>query len=394
MEGISILCYNTFMQNVVIIGAGFAGTAVMRALARHHRDIQVTLIDKSDRMHFLPLLPDVIGRELPWQCLTEDIRRICTRTGTRFCQEEVVRIDPEKRVVLTGKGSHAYDYLVIASGSQTNFYGNLQAQRRAFCLDNADDAMRLAQAVRKGAFDTVVIAGAGYTGVEIASNVAVYFKKHNLDRRIIVVERQQSILGPLPEWMKAYCVAHLQKLGVEIHTATMIEEIRENEIVLSGNRLLARPLLVWAAGVRTADFIQHYPAEKNTQGRLKVGAQLRLDERIFCVGDASLFTHGNAALRMAVQYALFEGTVAAENIMRCIRNRPLREYRPLDLGYIIPLANNKGCGVIFGVPVRGVCAVFLHYCMCLFRLEGFRNKWCVLRALVMPQRKGTELCAR
>lgn len=377
------------MKNVVIIGAGFAGTSVVQSLARYHREINVTLIDKSAQAHFLPLIPDVIGRELPAQHLVEDIADLCTGAHAQFYHEEVTGIDTDKCIISTQQNRYPYDYLVIASGSQTNFYGNVDAQRRSFSLDNADDASRLAQVIHEGNFDTVVVAGAGYTGIEIATNIAVYFKKYNCKRRVVIVERQATILGSLPEWMKSYCIKNLQQLSIEILTDSVIEKVRDNEIVVSGDKTFANPLLVWAAGVRTADFLQQFTAEKNPQGRLKVDQYLRINERIFSVGDASLFTHGNGVLRMAVQFSIFEGGIAAGNIIRSIRKRPLRVYKPVDLGYIIPMAHNKGCGIVFGIPVRGVVAIFLHYCMCVFRLRGLRNKWGILSALIMPKQKGS-----
>jgi len=383
-----ILCYNTGMQNIVVIGAGFAGARVVRTLARYRREVSVTLIDKSVRTYFLPLIPDIVGRQVPAQHLGEDIAGLCKRAHAKFCNEEVVGIDFDARVVFTSRGKYPYDYLVIASGSQTNFYGDAASQSRAFPLDDAEDASRLAQAVGGGDFDAVVVVGAGYTGVEIAANLALYFKKYNRKHRVFLVERQPSILGPLPEWMKSYCVKNLHQMGVEIFTGAGIERMNDQGIVISGNTIIAHPLLVWAAGVRTADFIQQCKAEKNPQGRLKVDRYLRIQERVFCAGDASLFAHGDSTLRMAVQFAIFEGSVAAGNIIRSIRNKPLREYTPVDLGYIIPMANNKGCGVVGGVSVKGFLAVVLHYCMCIFRLGGLRNKWGVFLALMTPQQKG------
>jgi NADH dehydrogenase len=230
-------------------------------------------------------------------------------------------------------------------------------------------------------FDSFVIAGGGYTGVEIATNLRVYLNKNYKNNRIIIVERAPSILGPLPDWMKNYVRDNLNQLNIEVLTNTVIEKLEERNIFVLGGREFSNSMLIWAAGVKTADFLQNLKCEKNPQGRVKVDETLRLNENSFVIGDASYFQFKNIFLRMAVQFAIAQASFVVSNIIKHFSGRPLDKYKPLDLGYVIPMANNRCCGNVLGMNVKGKPAIALHYLMSVFRAYGFKNKWGIIATL-------------
>ena len=373
------------MKKILIIGCGFAGASCCAKLAKYNRrrrDLEITVIDSRKTMDFLPLLPDIIGRGLTPDFLDYDTEDFLKKIGCNFVNGEVTALNLKKQEVTAAAQKLNYDYLVISSGSETNFYGNDTLRQCAYKLDSVTDAQRIKAVIGEGIFDVYLIGGAGYTGIEVVTNLRLYLDKLFKDRRVIIVERAPSILGPLPQWMKDFVLENLKRMHIEVITNTSVDKIQDNNIRLTTGESFNSAMLIWAAGVKTAGFIQKLNNKKNPQGHLEVDGYLRLDERSFAVGDAALVKHGNGFLRMAVQFSIAQGECAAKNIVRSIDKRPLRKYRPRDLGYIIPMANNRSCGRLMGLNLRGFPATALHYLMCIYRSFGFKNKWGVISDLI------------
>jgi NADH:ubiquinone reductase (H+-translocating) len=358
------------MKKIVIIGCGYGGLVAAWRLSMHGKAFEVTVIDRGKDFNFLPLLPDAIGRGISSSNLCFPIEQLSALYKFNFVNEEVKAVDIGKQFVTTLQKNFHYDYLIIASGSETNFYGNEEIRSRAYKLDDAQDAQRLVEALEGHSFESFQIAGGGYTGIEIATNLSVYLKRNQKQATITIVERAPSILGPLPSWMKEYVLENLARLDIKVQTDTVVDKVD------------ARSMLIWAAGVKTAGFLQELECEKNPQGRVRVDEYLRLNENCFIIGDAANFAYNNINLRMAVQFAIAQASVAVSNILRKENKRPLKKFVPRDMGYLVPMANDRACGVALGRNLRGRAAIALHYFMCLYRAYGFKNKWGIMRALL------------
>lgn len=156
-------------KKIIIIGCGFAGISSARYFFRHKADIKLTVIDKKDTFDFLPNLPDVIGRNISSCFLSQPIKTIAEKLKFSFINDEVKSVDLDKAIVFTTEKEINYDYLLIASGSETNFYGNYQIKKHAYKLDDVLDCTRLLTALRDESLHTFIVSGAGYTGIEIAA---------------------------------------------------------------------------------------------------------------------------------------------------------------------------------------------------------------------------------
>jgi NADH:ubiquinone reductase (H+-translocating) len=370
------------IKRIVIIGCGFAGAAAVAAIRAYNRNAQITVIDKAQVQSFLPLLPDTIGRGFDPFFLTYPIITLCKQHRAAYINNPVKSVDPDKRKVLTINRSFDYDYLLVASGSETNFYGNDRIMINAFKLDDARDGGIIKKALEGQRRKAYVIAGAGYTGIETATNLRRFLSARKDPAPVVIVERTGDILGPLAGWMKEYVRDNLKRLDINVMTGTTIESIDTRTVTLSGGKILEDSMLIWAAGVRTADFVQSFNAPKNPQGRISVDPYLRLNDTCFVAGDAAAIASPGGILRMAVQFAITQGYCAGRNIARSIAGRPLRPYRPADMGYIIPMANNRACGIIMGKQFTGVLPVVLHYGMCVYRSRGLRNRSGIMRQLL------------
>ncbi|MFA5200135.1 MAG: FAD-dependent oxidoreductase, partial [Candidatus Omnitrophota bacterium] len=200
------------MHKIIIIGAGFAGLSAAKRLSGFNSGLRITLFDKKDSSDFLPLLPDAIGRRINPDFLAGKISDLSGKKNLDFIKEEVIAVDFESRQVVTSNSSYTYDFLVIASGSQTNFFANRDAQNHAYALNSVDDAKRILNALKEDKFENFIICGGGYTGIEAASNLRLYCRKKGITAKIVIVERAPEILGSLPGWMKSYVRANLESM--------------------------------------------------------------------------------------------------------------------------------------------------------------------------------------
>ncbi|MFC1514852.1 NAD(P)/FAD-dependent oxidoreductase [Candidatus Omnitrophota bacterium] len=369
------------MKKVAIIGGGFAGLSALAKLSRVRREVAVTLFDQKPAFDFLPALPDVIGERIPPEFLSFGLAGVCAGMGAEFINDQVTGIDLSQKSVRSVSGSYEYDYLVIASGTKADFYGNSDLEKQAYRLDSIDDARMILGQLKTERYDTFIIAGGGYTGIEIATNIRRFYSRRRASRRVIIVERSGSILGPLPSWMKEYTSRNLRDLDIEVLAGTTVEKAANDSVALSGGQSFEKAMLIWAAGVKTGSHISDLAVEKNRQGRLGVDKYLRIDKNTFAVGDAGQVIYEDIPLRMSIQFALTQGRSAGANLLRCISNKELRAYIPVDLGYIVPMANNASCGLALGFPVKGIAGMGLHYFFCVFRSRGFRNRWGIIKSL-------------
>ncbi|MDD5677025.1 MAG: FAD-dependent oxidoreductase [Kiritimatiellae bacterium] len=374
------------MKHLVIMGGGFGGLSAARYLSRYRDEVAVTVIDRKNTSDFLPLLPDVVGGRLPSSAVSVNLHDVARRLGFAFVRAEVRRIDPSRRCVL-GEGREVpYDALIMAAGSEPNYFGNQAARQAALPLNTARDAGLLAQKLQEGRFKTCVIIGGGYTGVEIATHVWRRLRAAREAKAIVIVEAASSILGALPDWMKRYTLKTLDTLQIAHFENCRLAGIDNGGVRLSNGRVFNPALLVWAAGVQAPACVRSSPFARGAQERIRVDAFLRARDDVFVIGDAAAVMARGHPLRMSVQFAIAQGACAAANALRHLRGARLRPYRPLDPGFVLPMAHGRSCGTVLGVRVRGRLPTFLHYGMCAWRLPGLAQKIKMCKLAVQSER--------
>jgi NADH dehydrogenase len=365
------------IPHVAIIGGGFAGLSAARTLARHHNRLRVTLINRYPDTHSRPLLPDVAVGSLPERFITTPLASLGRRWHFTFIQHEVTRVDfDSRRIELAAHDDIPYDYLIVATGSQTNFHGDQQARAHSYRLDNAVDALAIARDLER--YTNVVVSGGGYTGVEIATHVHRATRARTRPADISIVEMADTILAPLQDWMRDYTSDNLRRLGITVKTGTTVESVEPNRLSLSDGTTLDQACLIWTAGMKVQSLLADWDVERGSQGRLKVQGDLRFRPEAFAIGDAACFQHDSSCARMAVQAALDQGTRAAKNIVHLIRGEPTRPFKLVDPGLIVPMANWRSCGIALGRRVTGVTATALHYIMSAYRTYQPTNAAAIL----------------
>lgn len=374
------------MKKVLILGGGFAGLSALQVLAKHREVCTITLVDRKTDFNFLPLLPDLISDRLESRYLATSFKELQGRYHFEFFQGEVTRIDLGKKCVYVENETLCYDYLLIASGSETNFYGNTDAQAKAFRIAGLADTLELARTLKEGPDYTWLIVGGGYTGVEIATQIRRFGDKHNKRIHINIIELSPAIVPTLTDWERKYIEQNLAALDIAILTKTSLKQIKDSSVTLTTGRTFPNAAIVWTAGVKAVDFLKTVSAQKATKGLLKVDQYLRVKDDCYAAGDTADFVYKGKSLPMLSSYSQQEGRHAARNIIRQIKNQQLKSFKPLELGYVVPMANGKACGNILGIRVKGWPALLIHYVSSAYRSYTLANRLGILKDVLVRSR--------
>ncbi|PYE29537.1 NADH dehydrogenase FAD-containing subunit [Rhizobium sp. PP-CC-3A-592] len=306
-------------RRVVIIGAGFGGLACAGALG--DTDVDVIVIDRRNHNLFQPLLYQVATAALSPADIAEPIRRTLGRyRNVHIMLAEANGIDVEtKQVTLKDGGTVFYDQLVIATGSDYNYFGHDAWQHFAPGLKTLHEARRIRHrlllsfekaertkdpAERKALLTSIVVGG-GPTGVEMAGAISELGRSmaHRdfrsipaSDLRVILVEAGPRILSAFPEHLQAYAIRHLETMGVEVRLGAQVSDITAEGAVIAGHMVPAGSV-VWGAGVKASPAFRWLGIEGKASGRIPVDARLRVEgfKDIFSLGDTSFQPDKNGA---------------------------------------------------------------------------------------------------
>jgi NADH dehydrogenase len=354
---------------VVIIGGGFAGLAAAKALYACEAD--VTLIDRRNHHIFQPLLYQVATALLAPSEVATPIRKLAIRQkNLAVILAEVSGLADEERSVLTsspgvGPGRVAFDYLILAPGMEASYFGHGEFARHAPSLKTVADA-ELVRAKVLSAYElaeetedpvarrrllTFILVGAGPTGVELAASVAglaratlrASFRRINpAESRILLVEAGKRILPSFDERLACKAAKQLARLGVEVMTESMVEQIDAQGALVSGQRIESATVL-WTAGVAPAPILKALHVETDRGGRVRVSPNMEVPQRpgIFVVGDAAALSQDGRPLPGVAQVAIQQGRYVGQLIRARIEGRSWdRPFRYFDKGNMAVVGRN------------------------------------------------------
>jgi NADH dehydrogenase len=366
------------VKKIIIAGAGFAGISAANSVKRTlSSECQVTVFDKNEYTTMLPSLPDVSGGVIDRAMSTGDIRGLLP-PGTELVKEEIKRIDLDAQNVSADKGEYNYDYLLISAGSVTEFFGFKDNKQDIYTLDSLQSALKIKQEFARYLDVTerpvVVISGAGFTGLEAACALREYSKGRSKDVDMVLVEKTSRVLGSLPEKISGYVETLISGLGFKVVRNSSVKSFNGKDVELTGGEVFKNAFFVWTAGTRIS--IEHISGEFKSlnDGRIIADEFLRVPgyENVFVAGDCAAIKNGNGYLRKAVNFAVYSGKSAGKNIALSIMGKKLEKFKPVDLGWVIPLYPSS-VGNVMGVTVKGKLGLMLHYFMCGYRNYSFKN---------------------
>ena len=383
---------------VVVVGAGFGGLAVTKGLAKAPLD--VVLIDRHNYHLFQPLLYQVSVAALPPGEIAYPVRSIFRRQrNVAFRVAEVTRIEPSRRVVVTTSGEIPYDRLVLASGAATNFFGLEDVPRHGFDLKDLPGALRLrnhlircfeaaitaSNPAERRSLLTIVVAGGGPTGVEVAGAVSELLRRvlrrdypalPASEVRVLLVESGPRVLLSMPEDLSGAAAKSLRRLGVTVRVGTVVDGYDGRLVRLRGGESIEGHTLVWAAGVRAGPLGATLGAPVDPTGRVPVAPTLQVEghPQIYVIGDAALFRAGDADVPALCPPALQMGACAARNIVRSLAGEPQEPFAYVNPGTMATIGRSAAVCEFRGLRLTGFPAWLVWLFVHLMQLVGFRNK--------------------
>ncbi|APX00115.1 NADH dehydrogenase [Halobiforma lacisalsi AJ5] len=334
-------------ENVVVLGAGYAGAGAIKKLESELGDsARLTWIADVDYHLVLHESHRVIRDPSVRSDVTFPVDDIAA-PSTRFIQAEVTGLDVDDRVVeLDGAEDVEYDYVLVALGTQTAFYGIPGLEEHSLTLKSLDDALEIHEAVKEASQEAtrgdpaqVVIGGAGLSGIQTAGEIAEFRDNHRAPIEIHLVEALEEIFpGNDPEIQQALRDL-LEDAGVHIHTDDPITEATEDHIEFDEGDPLEHDVLVWTGGITGRDALDDVDLE-NEHNRVTAEANFQTsDERVFAVGDSAIVDQGDQPAPPTAQAAWQAAEVVGENIARAIENRPLKTWEHEDKGTVVSVGD-------------------------------------------------------
>jgi len=391
-------------KRVIIVGAGFGGLAAAKTLGSRDdgSPIDVTVIDRLNYFLFQPLLYQVAMAGLAATDVAYPIRAaLHGRRNITVLLGEVTAIDVAARTVRLDDGTTLpYDYLMMAAGARTSYFGHDDWAAFAPGLKDLDDALEVRRRVltaleaAERAADpaerqrqlTFVVVGGGPTGVELAGAIADLSRDilasdfQRVDRRavrVVLVEMADRILTPFDPPLSDKARAQLEELGVEVRTGVRVEAIDAGGVRVGGETVHAGTVL-WGAGVRPSPLAAALGLPLDRAGRVIVGPDCAVPghPEIFVVGDMASFTPEGASVPLAgiSPVAIQEARLAARNILDEVEGLPRRRFSYFDKGFMATIGRARAVAQLGRLRMSGLLAwlawVFVH----LWYLVGFRNR--------------------
>ncbi|NMM47990.1 NAD(P)/FAD-dependent oxidoreductase [Marinigracilibium pacificum] len=426
---------STHKKRIVIIGGGFAGINFVEKI--NTKLYQVVLFDRYNYHTFQPLLYQVATAGLEPDSICGPLRKVCkSKKDLYFRMLKVQRVDTKEKRVHTLLGSLEYDYLIIATGAKTNYFGNDNIEKHAFPLKQVVHALELRSQLfqlfekaelRRGTDEvdrllTFVIVGGGPTGVEMAGALAE-MKKHVLPHdypeidftkmKVYLLEGVDRLLPAMSESSSESSRKYLESMGVDVRLNTFMKDYDGRTVVLDNGEEILTDTVVWAAGVKS-NIIDGIDADLN-KGRFHVDEY----NRVYAPGNQSVYENiyalGDVAFQFSEQYpnglpgvapvAIQQGDYLGKSFNRIAKNKEVRPFNYLDKGTMATVGRNKAVAdlplnIRFSGFIGWVTWMFVH----LMYLIGFRNKLVVfvnwlwsylnydrgIRLIIRPAQKNWE----
>ncbi len=378
---------------IVIVGGGFGGvyTALNLNKILNKKEVEITLINKTNYFLFTPLLHEVATGGLTPDSIIESVREVFRGSCVNIVEDIAIEIDKDQKLVKTTSDSYKYDYLVISTGAQTNYFNTIGAKEHSFTLKNLEDAISLRNHILETcetAFKTknkdllvTSIVGAGPTGVELSAELQEYmqhtlcmyyknsgFKKEDI--KVNIITTTPDVISQFPQKMRDYAMEELKERGINVITNSFVTKIEPNQITFKDGASIKSHTVIWVAGVSPilSEIKGLIPGQK---GRIDTNEflQTSYDKNIFSLGDVS----GNHP--MLAQVAVQQAKVVAKNIKALINNDKLTAFKFIQKGLLLSIGQWFALGNFLGMTFKGKIMWWIWRTAYLFNFLSWRKRF-------------------
>lgn len=391
-------------KRVVVVGGGFGGLTLAKKLRK--KNFQVVLIDKNNYHQFPPLIYQVASAGLEFDSISFPFRKLFdNRKDFFFRLAEVLNMFPEENRIETSIGTISYDYLVIAAGATTNFYGNEVIRKHAIPMKSVEEALVLRNKLLldlektldcnnpkiKQSLLNVAIVGGGATGVEIAGALSEmrryvipkdYPDLHGENVNIYLIEGTDRLLSNMSEEASKYALKYLEKMGVKVILNSLVTDYKNDQVILKNGETLVAHTLIWVSGI-VANTLGNLPPENlGRGGRIIVNEYNQVNgyRNIFAIGDISLqheenYPNGHPQV---APVAIQQGKLLANNLQNMERGKSLKPFHYKNQGTLATIGRNKAVADLHNIKLHGFPAWAVWMLVHLRSILGVRNKVVVL----------------
>jgi NADH dehydrogenase len=392
---------DTNFKRVVIVGAGFGGLALAREIAKRD-DLQIVLIDRNNFHQFQPLFYQVAMAGLEPSSISFPLRKVFqSKKNVHIRITEVLGVNPDRQSIDTELGEITYDYLVIATGAMTNYFGMKEIEERAIPMKTVSEALALRNRILQNFEDalsavtddereglmSVVVVGGGPTGVELSGTLAEmrsfilpkdYPELDFSGMQIHLLEGADKLLGSMSEESSAKSKKYLEELGVIVHTGQVVTGFDGKHVTTKQGLRLRADNLVWAAGIKASPLNGLNPEVIVRGGRIKVDVYNRVEgyENIFAMGDVALMSEGdfqNGHPQLA-QPAMQQGKALAKNVWRVLDGKKAIPFHYKDLGSMATIGRNRAVVDLPFWKFQGFFAWLTWMFVHLMSIVGVKNR--------------------
>ncbi len=390
----------TKRERIVIIGGGFAGLKLIRKLA--NKGFQIILLDRNNFHQFQPLLYQVATAGLEPSAISFPLRKVLqNEKDIHFRIATIESVNSEKKEILTNIGLLSYDQLVLAMGAGTNFFGQMNIENNALSMKTASDAILIRNTIlqnfEKALLETkpdlinqylnIVLVGGGPTGVELAGALAE-MKKYIFPKdypeldltkmRILLYEASPRLLAGMSDSSGKSALKYLQKLGVEVHLSTRVDDYNGTELKTSDNNNILSKTVIWSAGV-VANMVMGLPDSIFGSGRRIIVNrynQIVGFENIYAIGDLCIMETPRYPMGhpQVAQVAIQQAGLLAKNFIADRGEKSKKEFEYNDKGSMATIGHNLAVADLPGIKLKGFIAWVLWSIVHLFTIVGIKNR--------------------
>src|SRR5262245_1770720 len=392
---------NRNLPQVVIIGAGFGGLTTAQSLKR--APVRITVVDRTNHHLFQPLLYQVAMAGLSPADIAAPIRSVLRKQkNVKVLLDEAVDVNLADQTVKLRDSELKYDYLVLATGGHTSYFGHDEWEKFAPGLKNLDDAVEIRRRVllafeaaeketdpeRRSKLMTFVVVGGGPTGVELAGAIAElarfvlardFRNIHSETAEILLLEAGTEILPTFAPDLSESARRQLTNLGVKVRTGAMVTSIDEHGVYLGAERISASTV-IWGAGVRATALTTRLGAPIDRVGRVLINRDLTVPghHKVFAIGDMTWLEQDGKPLPGVSPVAMQMGRCVARNIKNDLAGKPYEEFRYFDKGNMATIGRKAAIAEIRKLHLSGFIAWMAWLMVHIFFLIGFRNRFAVI----------------